>query len=321
MTTIAIEACNPLEHADEILELFARNGQPGFASAFARAYEPRAEQGLRSWIARADGRVVMHISVNPMRFQGPSGCVTGGILGDLMVDEAHRDFWAPVRLVRAMVSTLKRESEIRFLFTTATKEAETVFKAGGFKPFGQMRRYVMPTLAPYVVLSRLRAWAPPRVRTFSPADHPEVAAHYAALRSGPYWRPVVDASYVATRMPRSGYADGTWISLSDQSGRQIGLALNSRHAELAEGTLADAFWSEGSRGIAEPALAAASHARSRGFRTLSLTALDGVGMQHELRKAGFFRRPVIGDLLVNPLHEKPAPVDEWFLTGFVLSGW
>src|SRR5690606_24590743 len=110
----------------------------------------------------------------------------GGVLGDLMVDEAHRDFWAPVRLVRLMVGALKREGNMRFLYTTATNEAETVFKAGGFKPFGQLRRYVIPTLAPYLTFARIRASVPRRNRKFSPVDDPHIAGRLPSLQTNPY---------------------------------------------------------------------------------------------------------------------------------------
>lgn len=320
MTSLTIECCNPLEHASEITDLFTRNGKPEFASAFERAYKRRADHGLKSWIARSEGRIVMHISVNRMEFHTQDRSVIGGVLGDLMVDEAHRDFWAPVRLVRTMVSALKRENEIRFLFTTATKEAETVFKAGGFKPFGQLRRYVIPTFKPYVAFSRLRARIPRRVRSQSLGDDANLPRGFPAL-SGDFWRARVDSTYVASRIPRSGYLDGTWVILAERRGTELGCALSSRHTHLPEGTLADALWTERSRGLSEMALAAANHAGSRGLRTFSITMLDSKVVHRDLKKAGFFPRPALGDLLVNALHEMPAPADDWFLTGFVLSGW
>lgn len=315
-----VESFNPEKIADEVCDLFARNGQPEFASVFERAYRARAEEGLRSWIARVDGRVVMHVSVAPMRFHSGEHSAEGGVLGDLMVDEAYRDFWGPVRLIRTMVQGLKRDGAMRFLFTSATKEAETVFKAGGFKPFGQLRRYVIPTSAPYLTFRRMLAFLPRRVRRYVAVPDPTDSIFHT-LSSPPYWRPEINASYIRTRIPRSGYADGTWVTLSDRQGEEIGRGLSSRHAVLREATLADAFWIPDSGGLPEVALAVASHARSRGLRTLSVTILDGTAVARDLKKAGFFPRPPFGELLMNPLHEQPAPAEDWFLTGFVLSGW
>lgn len=320
MTDMIVESFNPEDIADEICDLFARNGQAEFASVFDRAYRARSEEGLRSWIARVDGRVVMHVSVAPMRFHSGEHSIRGGVLGDLMVDEAHRDFWGPVRLVRTMVGALKREGAMRFLFTTATKEAETVFKAGGFKPFGQLRRYVIPTFAPYLAFRRMLALLPRRVRRYVPLSDP-MDSVFPSLGSPPYWRPEITATYIGTRIPRSGYADGTWVTLTDRRGEEIGRALSSRHAVLREATLADAFWMPDSGGLPEVALAAAGHARSRGLRTLSVTILDGSAVARDLKKAGFFPRPPFGELLMNSLHEQPAPANDWLLTGFVLSGW
>lgn len=328
MTTFVIERCNPLERADEIRELFARNGHPEFDAVFERAYRPRAATGLKSWIARADGRAVMHISVYPVTFEkGPaspgaeSTTTTGGVLGDLMVDEAHRDFWAPVRLVRSMLSDVRREGHIRFLFTTATGDSHPVFKAGGFKPFGEIRRYVTPTHAPWIGMSRLRTRIFRRRRTVSALDDSRIDALLPTLSSGAYWRPRVDAAYFTRGIPRLDFADGAWIRSENSDRELLAMGMFSRHGKLREATIADAFWSGRSRGLAEAALAGAAHARANGYSSLSVTMLDGAGTANELKRAGFFERPAAGDLLVNALHEAPAPVHDWFLTGFFLSSW
>lgn len=321
VTTLAIECCNPVDHAEEIKDLFARNGEPGFDSVFERAYRRRAESGLKSWIARADGRAVMHISVNPTRFVAGDASVVGGVLGDLMVDEAHRDFWAPVRLVRTMVSDLRRDAHIRFLFTTATQEAGTVFKAGGFKPFGAIRRFVSPTYLPYTLLSRIRAGVLGRARRNFPLNDSEITALLPGLRSGTYWRPSTDGGYFATRIPRFGFADGTWVTTGSRKLGTVGWSLVSRHGTLSEATLADAFWTDRGKGLPEAAIAAAVQARRDGFSSISVTVLEGARTARELKRAGFIPRPPLGELLLNPLHEAPPSLDDWFLTGFFLSSW
>ena len=151
MTDLVVECCDPRTREREIKDLFARNERTGFDAAFDRAYRQRADKGLRSWIGLVDGEAVMHISVSPMAFKGAGVELTAGVLGDLLVSEGHRDFWAPVRLLRTLIADLKRAGNIDFLFTTTVADAEPVFKAGGFKPYGSLRRFVMPTFSPKAV--------------------------------------------------------------------------------------------------------------------------------------------------------------------------
>src|SRR6185503_6604335 len=124
----------------EIKELFAQSDRSQFAEIFDRTYRPRADHGLRSWFGSTGEQVVMHISVTPMRFVGGGHTQRCGLLSDLMVHEQHRDFWGPVRLLRKMLSDVKRGGQLDFLITTSTADAEPIFKAGGFKPFGTLRR-------------------------------------------------------------------------------------------------------------------------------------------------------------------------------------
>ena len=318
MSQLVVEGCDPRERAGQILDLFARNGQSRFAAAFDRAYRPRAERGLRSWVGLLDNDAVMHVSVSPIPFRDGGRTLTAGIMGDLLVAGDQRDFWAPLRLLRTVVADLKRSGGVDFLITTTTPDAESVFRGAGFKTYGQLRRFVLPLHAPYLALARVRA----RARRLVPTETTE-PTHLgeSSLRSSGLWRPIATSDYYGTRFGREEFMDGTWIAAGPKGEEPIGHVLLCRHAaEPAEIELADAFWSEPQSRLSEIALTGARWARRRGLRKLVTTALAESRACGELLRAGFLARAVRSQLLVQPLREAP-PVEDVFLSGLPLSSW
>lgn len=316
MTDIVVQQSDPREHEAELKDLFARNGKPEFAAAFERAYRARAARGLRSWIGRADGQTIMHISVTPMPFTGMGKTLMGGILGDLMVAESHRDFWAPVRLLRTMIGDLKRASDIDFLVTTTVADAEPVFKAGGFKPFGTLRRYVMPLFLPYLAYARLKSKTLRVGKPHSIASQDQAAA--AVLSSPGYWRPQTDGEFFQSRIPRYEFADANWLRLDGARAT----AVVSRHAELPESNLADAGWQDEHTNVARVILGAAGWSRRNRFRKFTATTLHESRFARQLERSGFFPREMRSSFLLNVLTRNEVPaVEDWFLTGFPLSTW
>lgn len=320
MTELAVELCDPRERETEITRLFARNGQPAFGAVFDRAYRRRAERGLRSWVGMSGEQAVMHISVTPLRFTDGARTLTCGVLGDLMVDESHRDFWAPVRLLRRMVSDLKRAGEVDFLFTTTVADAQPVFKAGGFKPFGTLRRYVLPLARPYLGVARLRGRVAHR-RAIPSASHlPDNGV--LTFQGGSHWRLKADAEYYDTRIPRAEFTDGTWLAVGGSNGGAGGWALLSRNGKLPEMALADAFWSEEGVRLGEVVHAAGRWARAQRYNKLTLTTIAESHVARQLERAGWFARDVRSTLLIQQLGKvAPPPVEQWFLPGFALSSW
>ncbi|HET9440574.1 MAG TPA: hypothetical protein VFO52_10405 [Longimicrobiales bacterium] len=314
MSEIVVDICDPRAHETELKELFARNGKPGFDAAFDRVYRVRAGQGMRSWIGRVDGRAVSHIAVTPMRFGGAGQIRLGGVMGDLMVDEAHRDFWAPVRLLRKMVADLKREGVTEFLVTTSVPDAESVFKAGGFKPFGTLHRYVMPLFLPFLLFKRvtsgqLRA---PRARVLAGAGRATPRVDEGA----PRFRPITTPAFYDERIPRSDWADLTWLNLTSDSD-----ALVSRHSTDPELRLVDAFGAD-ARALRAALQAAARWGRKQRLKKFAATTLKESALAGELKRAGFLERDFRSTLLVQKLGAAPLPpVADWFLLEFALSSW
>jgi hypothetical protein len=318
MSEAVVEQCDPREREAEIRALFARNGQAQFDAVFERAYRPRAADGLRSWIGRLGDDAVMHISVTPMRFTGGGRTLMGGVLGDLMADEPYRDFWSPVRLLRAMVADLKRAGEVDFLFTTTVADAEPVFKAGGFKPFGTLRRYVLPLSRTYRAVARLRGRVA-RHRATPCQAHNVVSGGASPPYGTGHWRPQSDEAYYATRIPRLDFADATWLAIGRDAS---GCALVCRHQERPELTLADAFWNEDGVGLGEVVHAAGRWGHGQRLSRLSVTTVQETRVARQLERAGFFARDATSKLLMQPLGPNtPPPVDDLFLPSFALTSW
>src|SRR5260370_26517878 len=88
---------NPLDHADEIKQLFLAHERPEFPAFFDRAYPEAVAAGARSWGGRDDrGRVCSHLGQVSRRFLFPGHAGRRAPFGDLMVPTALRTFCAAV---------------------------------------------------------------------------------------------------------------------------------------------------------------------------------------------------------------------------------
>jgi hypothetical protein len=319
LSRIQFERIDPREHGDELKALFARNGQTQFEAVYERAYQRRAADGMRSWVGRMEGAAVLHISVTPMLFTDGTRSVQGGIMGDLMVDEPHRDFWNPVGLLRTVVADLKKSGEIRFLLTTTTSDAEPVFKAGGFKPFARIRRYVMPLMWPYLTFARTRARSF-GMRATRLGEGPQHPVAVDTFRSGECFRPAPSAGFYDTRLGRGHFSDVNWVQVANGGGR-TGAALLSRSTIESEIGIADAFWNDARPDLRDVTLAVSRWARKQGDRRLAMSTLAESRADGALREAGFLARGFRSSLLLQNLGADLPPVDDWFMTGFPLSGW
>lgn len=322
MSEVVVQMCDPRDRESEIKDLFARNGQDGFAAVFDRVYRKRAEYGLRSWVGTLDGKAMMHVAVSPLRFVGGGLSLQAGLLGDLMVDESQRDFWAPVRLLRRMVADVKRAGETDFLISTTVHEAESVFKAGGFKPLGKMRRYLLPAYWPYLAYARFRG----RVRAARPAvgDFEQYSAtEMSSATSAASWlRPETNADFYNTRIPRGEFSDANWIAAQAKNAGTAGWALLSRNTYLNEMGVADVFWSEESLRTSDVLHAAARWTRKQGYNKLTFSMLDVSEVGKELERAGFLARDHAAAVVVQPISKVQLPPPEkWFLPSFTMSSW
>jgi hypothetical protein len=227
-------------------------------------------------------------------------------------------------MLRKMLSDLKRSGQPDFLITTSTADAEPIFKAGGFKPFGSLRRYSLPLYRLYLGVHRLKSGSgllAARPRVLQDCDYDVLASQ---SDRADYLRPEPAATFYDTRIPRLESLDRNWLGVSGKrEGESAGLALVSRVAhEPRLLALADAFWSDSGVRLGRVIHAAARWGRAQRFRRLALTTIEESRATRQLHRTGFVPREVRSALLLNQLTPAvPPPVDRWFLTGFALSGW
>lgn len=242
-------------------------------------------------------------------------------MGDLMADEAHRQFWGPIKLVRRMVADVRAAGALDFLLTSFLPAAEGVFRAAGFQRFAPLQRHVMPTMWPYPVLRRLQhGERRPRLRAM-PFDDARVDALIARLPSPDAFRPVVSHEYYATRMPRQEYPAGTWLVAGVPEAPDAMVLVSPA---MPRGlTIADVLWRDATTPLAGVLSAVGGWAARNGYRRLYLTTLAGSRLAIEARRAGLLPRPDVSHVMLLPLRGKDEipPPARWALTPFALTGW
>jgi GNAT superfamily N-acetyltransferase len=321
MTEVTFEQCLPTEREGPIKDLFARVGQPEFATVFERAYRVRERSGLRSWVGNTGTRAVLHISVSPQEFSDGNLTLRAGVLGDLMADETQRDFWGPLKLARQMVSDVRNSGALDLLLTTYTETAEAVFRAAGFKPFGVLRRHVMPLLWPWQFYKRLRHGETAPALVQLAYDDPAVAELLSALPSPGLFRPRPEPDFYLTRMPRHEYPAGIWLVAGGLE-RPEGAVLVSpvRPGELI---VADILWRHGTPAAAGLLSATARWARKGGYSRLSIGTLENAPLAAAAVRAGFVPRPDAMGLKILVLGAAGAvpPLERWWVTTFMGTAW
>lgn len=320
MSELVIEQGPPSGRAEGIRALFTRAGKPEFGEVYDRVYTVRERTGMRSWIGLIDDRVVLHISVARHAFTDGSRTLMGGLPADLMADDGHRDFWSPIKLVRRMVADVRTERLADFLLSSYAPAAEPVFRAGGFKQFAMLRRFLMPLVWPYPLVRRLmlsHTLPPLRALPFQSFDG-DLAAR--GVSSPGCFRPIPDASYYATRMPRQAYPLGTWLLAGSEAAPEAAFLISPRGRGEAE--VVDVVW-RGSSTPLEALFAAAAHwAASAGHSRMGITINGDSRVASAVRRAGFIQRPGEYRVLALTIPGIALPsVEAWCLTPFILTAW
>jgi hypothetical protein len=142
---LTFTAVNPLDHEEEIKQLFVAHKRPEFPGFFDRAYAPGVRAGGVSWIGRdRAGQVVMHVACFPQRFRFGKGEVVGGLMMNAMVARPHRGFFPAHALIRHAMEDISARGDIDFVYTDPNEQAKAVMDMCGFVKVGTLVRYVLP---------------------------------------------------------------------------------------------------------------------------------------------------------------------------------
>jgi hypothetical protein len=139
-----ITAVNPLDHAEDIKQLFADHERPEFPPFFDRAYAAGVEAGGVSWVGRdGAGHVVMHVACFPQRFRFGEREVVGGLMMNALVARPYRSFFPAHALIRRAKQDTQARGGIDFVYSDPNDQAKAVMDACGFVKVGSLTRYVL----------------------------------------------------------------------------------------------------------------------------------------------------------------------------------
>jgi len=300
---LAFARVNPLEHAEEIKDLFLAHERPEFPAFFDRTYADAVADGATSWIGRdAQGRLCAHIAQFPRPFRLGTSVVRGSLLANLMVAKEHRTLWPALKLVRQLVTDSKRSGAIDFLYGDPNEGALAILRAVGFRSVGALHRAVLPlsdgrphvdlSIRLYHRLGRFRVTTTSLVVTAQRAtdipDGPDLASGLGddmlALRPVP--RPSVyrhrlaaypspnDWWYSFRHAPSDPPAGAVLVRGPDSGGLAVVCALHCRQLTLVSSVL----------------VGLASTLRQAGMRRLEISVMDESQFAAEVGRAGFALR-------------------------------
>ncbi|PYP55369.1 MAG: hypothetical protein DMD44_15250 [Gemmatimonadetes bacterium] len=309
-----ITTVNPLDHADEIKQLFVAHGRPEFPGFFARAYEPAVRAGGVSWLGRDDaGQVVMHVGCFPRRFRFGTRDVVGGLLVNALVAESYRSFFPARALMRRARGDIEARGDIDFLYTDPNDQARAVLEVSGFRRIGTLARLVLPVgdrrwlVDGAIRLLHARARLPRRVRAGPDPTPCRAAEHSAAAFEAPWGdsprlRPHYGSALFAARLEGYPGPRDTWFTFSQNGGGSAptaGLLVRGPDPSGVATLHAIRREPELSLGYVIPGLVRTL--RAAGCTRLQIVTVAESELAAELRRAGFLARRDAASVIAAPL--------------------
>ena len=309
-----ITTVNPLDHADEIKQLFVAHGRPEFPGFFARAYEPAVRAGGVSWLGRDDaGQVVMHVGCFPRRFRFGTRDVVGGLLVNALVAESYRSFFPARALMRRARGDIEARGDIDFLYTDPNDQARAVLEVSGFRRIGTLARLVLPVgdrrwlVDGAIRLLHARARLPRRARAGPDPTSCRAAEHSAAAFEAPWGdsprlRPHYGSALFAARLEGYPGPRDTWFTFSQNGGGSAptaGLLVRGPDPSGVATLHAIRREPELSLGYVIPGLVRTL--RAAGCTRLQIVTVAESELAAELRRAGFLARRDAASVIAAPL--------------------
>ncbi len=297
---LTITRVNPLEHADEIKQLFLAHERPEFPAFFDRTYPAAVADGAWSCLGRdASGQIRAHIVQFPRRLTFDGRGVRGALLGNLMVATAYRTFWPSAALLRRMVSELQQTGSVDVLYADPNEPARPVAEAAGLRYVGSLRRFVLPltdrrpgiglAVRMYRRVKRLQASTTALMVTEQGTA--EVPRAVVAVGDAQSLRPARSESVYRGRLAGYPAPGDRWYVCRrrDATGGPVGQAL-TRGAD-ARGVVTLCAWeSEPLTLLSAMLMALGDQLRGRGGERLEAWVMDMSRAEGEFRRAGFLPR-------------------------------
>jgi hypothetical protein len=324
---LTITRVNPLEHADDIKQLFVTHERPEFPAFFDRAYPAAVAEGAWSCMGRDEaGQIRAHIVQFPRRLAFDGRDVRAALLGNLMVATAYRTFWPGVALLRRMVTELQQSGSVDLLYADPNEAARPVVDAAGMRYVGSLRRFVLPltdrrpgiglAVRMYRHVKRLQASTMPLIVTERrPGEEPEAVVAVGDARS---LRPARSASIYRGRLAGYPALGDRWYVCHQRGapGAAVGRALT--RGPDARGVVSLCVWECEPLTLLSPMLMAlGDQLRARGGERLEAWVMGASRAEGEFRRAGFLPReeqvPMIARAFTPLGAEVVGAVPEWRL--------
>ena len=325
---LAIRCVSPLDHADEIKQLFLAHERPEFPAYFDRAYPDAVADGACSWLGRdPDGRLCAHVAQFPRRFWWGRHLVRGALLGNLMVAVAYRRFWPALGLLRAVVRDLKASGAVDFVYGDPNETALPVCRAAGLAPVGALQRFVLPLadrrpgialgIRAYRLLRRVQTGVTRVALAEQPADDAAPGHELDPVADVRSLRPIRHSSLYRNRLAGYPGPSDRWYALHARAhGTPVARALVRGPDERGVVTLA-AWQCEPLSYLRRALVALGDRLRDRGGARLEVSVTVGSHAEREMRRAGFLPRPeripLVATAFTELGREVVAAASEWRL--------
>jgi len=227
-----VTAVNPLDHAEEIKQLFVADERPEFVPFFDRAYAAGVQAGGGSWVGcDPDGHIVMHLACFPRRFRFGERDVVGGLMRDALVARPYRSFFPAHALIKRATEDTRARGSMDFVYTNPNRHAKAVMDLCGFAQIGTLERYVLPVGHRRWIVDRPIGLVHAGVRLVRGGATlvPRAASEFSAVEfasppgDSPRLRPYHNAAQYLARLEGYPAAADWWFTLKENGAGAAGL--------------------------------------------------------------------------------------------------
>ena len=148
----------------DLLRLINRNFKNTSDDWYRWSYQQNPFGPNACWLVEADGELVGMTALMMREMKIGKQLLRVGQAANININPEHRSAQAAIKLQRALLDHVRRE-QIPLVFGV-TETAVAVFRRVGYKPVGEVQRWVKPLRSEYKLKDRIRWTAPRKLAAF-----------------------------------------------------------------------------------------------------------------------------------------------------------